>query len=32
MNLKGRPFEPLENPWIDPCGGIGDGPGGGNPG
>ncbi len=30
--LKGWPFEPSGNPWIDPCGGIEDGPGGGNPG
>jgi len=25
--LKGWPFEPFGNPWIDPCGG-GDGDGG----
>jgi len=28
--LKGWPFEPLHG--VEPCNGIGDGPGGGNPG
>jgi hypothetical protein len=29
MKMKEWPFDPLGNPWIDPCGG--DGPGPGNP-
>ena len=33
MNLKGWPFATINGtPWVDPCGGIDDGPGGGNPG
>ena len=30
--MKGWPFESLGDPWIDPCGGIGDGGGPGAPG
>jgi len=26
--LKGWPFEPFGSPWVDPCGGGGDGDGG----
>ena len=31
MNLKGWPFEPLGDTEVDPCGGIGNGPGTGPP-